>query len=218
MRVREFDHGLDIACNAPDYVRSPGLHVSDIYGSMYKSLDPKRYDKKNPDGSDEEMNWVKVAAGSAWENHLEPILQRRYGGCRPGELFTQHAEDCPLYRTPVRDGYLLCHCGAGVAYSPDWLFDTPDLILGEFKFSWYSPRDYPHLDKFAKWNTQVKVYLYHLRLLRVWMFPFWVNGTYPRGAPSPQFEKAYELTFTEKEVSNEWKQLLRHAWKEGMIP
>lgn len=218
MHVREFEHGLDLARNSPDYVRSPGLHISDIYGSLYKKLDPKRYAKLDEDGLPEAMNWTKVAAGTAFENHLEPQLAEKYGGSRPGELFTQHAETCSLYRTPVKNGLLLCHCGAGIAYSPDWLFDVPRLILGEFKFSWYSCRNFPKEDKFDKWVCQVQAYLYHLKLDTVWVFPYWVNGTYPKGAPSPAFDKAYELTFAQRELDDNWGALLRHAWKEGMLP
>ena len=218
LRVREFSHGLVLAANAPDYVRSTGLHMSDIYNSLYKKLDPKRYNKYNEDGTPEEMNWTKVGAGSAFELQLEPQIETVYGGARPGELFTQHATDCSLYRVPVRSGAVLCHCGAGVAYSPDWLFDVPELILGEFKFTWYSCRNFPHEDKFDKWVCQVQSYLYHLKMLKVWVFPFWVNGKYPQGAPSPEFEKAYELTFTPRELTDNWRGLLRHAWKEKLLP
>jgi len=218
VQVREFEHQLDITNLSPDYVRSPGLHISDIYGSLYKKLDPRRYAKLDEDGLPEAMNWTKVAAGSAWENHLEPQLQKQFGGSRPGELFTQHATTCSSYRRPVRDGSVLCHCGAGVAYSPDWLFDEPELILGEFKFSWYSCRNFPKEDKFDKWVCQVKTYLYHLKMHIVWVFPYWVNGTYPKGAPSPDFRLAYELTFTQRELDDNWSALLRHAWKEKMLP
>jgi hypothetical protein len=216
VQVRQFRHELVLAQNSPDFHRSTGLHMSDIYNSLFKGLDPKRYDKYNEDGSPEEMDWTKVAAGTAWENHFEPILQARYGGCRPGEMFTQHARDCSLAGTPVRDGSLLCHCGAGVAYSPDWLFDAP--ILGEFKFSWYSMRDFPNHEKFDKWVCQVQAYLYHLRMDTVWVFPYWVNGLYPRGAPAPDFDNAYELVFRQTELVDNWSSLLRHAWRKGLIP
>lgn len=218
MKVRQFKHGLSLAGNAPDYARSPGLHISDIYNSLFKSIDPARYDKHNEDGTPEDVDWTKVAAGTAWENQFEPILQRTYGGCRPGELFTQHARNCSATSIPVRDGSVLCHCGAGVAYSPDWIFDEPQLILGEFKFSWYSMRDFPNVDKFDKWLCQVKAYLYHLRMTTCWVFPYWVNGMYPRGAPSPSFDDAYELEFRPTELLDNWSDLLRHAWRKGLLP
>ena len=217
MRVREFEHGLVLANNAADFVRSPGLHMSDIYNSLYKKLDPKRYDKRDEDGQPEEMNWTKVGAGTAFEIQLEPQVAAVYGGCRPGELFTQHTRECSAYKRPVRDGNVLCVCGAGVAYSPDWLFEEP--ILGEFKFSWYSCKNFPHEDKFDKWVCQVKSYLHHLKLTVAWVFPYWVNGIYPRGGPpTPEFAKAYELVFTPKELLDNWSTLLRHAKKEKMIP
>lgn len=222
MLVRKFQHGIDLAQNAPDFVRSPGLHMSDIYNAWFKDIDPERYDKYDEDGEPERMNRDKVGAGSAFERAFEPLLEAAYGGSRPGELFTQHAKDCSATGIPVRDGSVLCHCGAGVAYSPDWVF--PELVLGEFKFSWYSSRDFPNHEKFDKWMVQVKAYLFHLRMTEVWVFPYWVNGCYPRGAdkkfcpPTPSFDDAYSLTFTPKELIGNWHDMLRYAWRKGLIP
>ena len=217
MKTRTFKHDLVLAQNAPDFVRSPGLHMSDIYNSLYKQLDPKRYDKRDEDGNPEELNRAKIEAGSGLETRLEPLIAQKWGGCRPGEFFTQHALDCSAHGRPVRDGCVLCHCGAGVAFSPDWLFDDIP-VFAEFKFSWYSAKDFPNDPKFDKWMTQVKSYGYHLRMDTVWMFPYWVNGLYPCGTPSPLFDDVYELQFDEKELWNCWLELRRHAWKEGLIP
>lgn len=222
MRCEKIAHGLDLACNAPDFVRSPGLHMSDIYNSYFKERDPDRYDKRDEDGQPEELNRAKIGAGSGFERAFEPILEAAYGGYRPGEFFTQHARDCSLYRVPVRSGLVLCHCGAGVAYSPDWIF--PQLVLGEFKFSWYSSREFPYHEKFEKWESQIMAYLLHLRMLECWVFPFWVNGAYPRGEdkkfapPTPDFDNYYRMTFTVPELTKNWHRLLRHAWKKGMLP
>lgn len=192
--------------------------MSDLYTSLFKKLDPSRYNKLDDDGNAEPMNLAKMDLGMGFEARLEPQLESLYGGHRPGELFTQHGQDCAQFGTPVRTG-LLCHCGAGVAYSPDWIFDhEPDLILGEFKCSWYSCREFPRHVKFAKWICQCQCYCKHLKIHRTWVFPYWVNGTYPKGAPSPLFDKAYELVFTQRELDDNWSALLRHAWKEGLIP
>ena len=138
MQVRQFKHELVLAENTPDFVRSPGLHMSDIYNSLFKAIDPKRYDRRDEDGNPEELNRAKMEAGSGFETRVEPLIAAKWGGCRPGEFFTQHSRACPKFRTPATSGADLCHCGAGVAYSPDWLFPTAtDIILGEFKFSWY---------------------------------------------------------------------------------
>jgi hypothetical protein len=225
MKVREFEHGLPLAQNAPDYVRSPGLHMSDIYNSMFKGIDPKRYDKRDEDGNPEELNRAKLEAGMGFEVRLEPLIEAKWGGCRPGELFTQHARDCTGYPLPVRNGDVLCHCGAGIAYSPDWLFTESDpMVLGEFKFSWYSNKEFPEDPKFDKWVCQCQCYLIHLKLTTVWVFPFWVNGSYPRGGkgvwapPTPDFTRGYELEFTVKELQNNWNAMLRHAWKKELLP
>jgi hypothetical protein len=220
VKVTQHEHGLVLGRNAPGFVRSPGLHMSDLYGSLYKHLDPKRYDKRDADGVPEEMDWVKVEAGMGWEMRLEPMLEEQGPGERPGEFFTQHARTCSLYKHLVTDGSVICSCGAGVAYSPDWLFYLPDeIVLGEFKFTWYSLRDFPNHEKFDKWLCQVKCYCKHLKLLKCRIYPYWTVGGYPKGAPpTPVFDSYYLLEFTQAELDKEWNQLVRWGKKVKMIP
>ena len=222
MKATEHPHGLVLSDIDAGSDRSTGLHMSDLYGSLYKDLQPKRYNKKTAEGLPEEMDWNKVFAGLAFERQLEPLLRKLCDGERPGELFTQHDPSCSAFDTRVKDGSVICHCGAGVAYSPDWLFFSPEGdVLGEFKFTWYSLRDFPHHEKFDKWLCQVKCYLKHLKLQKrtVRVYPYWVVGGYPKGAPpTPVFTSYYELVFTQRELDHEWEILVEHGRKVGMIP
>ncbi len=40
--VTPIAHGLDLLKS--DLIRSPGVHASDIFGDLFKKLEPKRYD------------------------------------------------------------------------------------------------------------------------------------------------------------------------------
>ena len=42
MRLDQLEHGLILNTPTEGYVRTPGLHMSDLYGSLYKGLNPKR--------------------------------------------------------------------------------------------------------------------------------------------------------------------------------
>jgi hypothetical protein len=221
MIITEVEHGLSLAANAPGFVRSPGLHMSQIYGSLYAMIDPERYDKREPDGSTKGLDLVIMEEGMAFEEWLEPRLAARLLGARPGEFFTQHDAMCPLEGTRVRDGGLLCACGAGIAYSPDWLFDEPDgsTVLGEFKRTKYTLRGAPYNEKFDKWITQMKAYCYHLNVLRARLYVLFVMGDYSYKPPLGDEQiKAWEITFTSAELEREWARLLRHAHRKGLLP
>lgn len=220
MRVVEIPHGLVLAANEPGFVRSPGLHMSELYGAYFKDMDPKRYDKKNAAGEEMPFDLMVMEEGMAFESWLEPQLRRRLFGERPGEFFTQHADDCVHSRTVVEDGTLLCPCGAGIAYSPDWLFyeEDPDLVLGEFKRTKYSMRGAPFDKKFAKWVCQMQCYCYHLRTRVARLFVLFINGDYSYKPPNGDEQiKAWQFTFGQRELNDNWNTLVRHARKKGLL-
>lgn len=219
MKVTPIDHGLTLAANNAGFVRSPGLHMSDIYTSLYKELDPKRYDKRDADGEELPFDLMVMEEGMAFESWLEPQLVLRLFGDRPGEFFTQHDRTCSAWGRPVNDGLILCPCGAGVAYSPDWLFHEDELVLGEFKRTKYSSRGAPFEQKFDKWVCQMKAYCKHLDTLVARLFGLFVNGDYSYKSPDGDEQiLAWEFRFSQLEVDRNWSMLLRHAWKKGMIP
>ena len=231
--VRSFAHELDLMTPTEGYTRTPGLHASEIYNALCKKLDPKRYDKRDPKTKlPLPMPEDRVGFGTRFEEALEPQLKTRYQGYRPGEFAVQHGEDCPrayqslakkrpANRNPVKPGDPLCPCGAGIIYSPDYLFfvDGHPPILGEFKLTWMSSKGFPDDPKFMKWLMQVKFYLRNLQMNRVWFFPFWVNGGTDNAYHQcqPEFKRAWDLSFSDGECEQTHQRLLRFARKEGML-
>lgn len=201
MLVKSFPHNLNLAQPASGYHRSPGLHMSDIYGSLAKKLKPKTYDKRDKDGNPIPLDLSKMEMGLTFEELLEPALAESIFGGRPGEFFTGHEPECKQDSS--------CDCLLGIAYSPDHLFFTDtDVILGEFKLTWYSTKNAPFDEKFDVWLWQIKSYLYHLQLLECYLYGFFVNGDYK--PPSPQL-LSWHLTFKQHELDNNWAMLKSHA-------
>jgi hypothetical protein len=193
MRVVQFDHGLELAKPTEGYVRSPGLHASDLYGAFYKKADPKRYDKRDIAGNATPFDLLKMEVGTTFEELLEEALAARLLGQRPGEFTSPE----------------------GVIFSPDYLFYEPEeVVLGEFKLTWYSSRNAPFDEKFSKWITQVKLYCHWLDLRQCRLYALFVNADYK--PPTPEL-LAWKITFTPRELADEWAMIERFAKKEGLL-
>ena len=216
MRITEINHGLTLAAPTEGYVRTPGLHLSDIYNSLYKKLDPKRYDRRDEAGNPTPFDTVAGEIGTAFEEVLEPVLRRRIISAeRPGEFATQHASDCVHTRTTVKVGDPVCACGAGVIYTPDHFFFNGAFYLGEFKTTRMSSAKGLTDRKFDKWFCQIKTQCYHLKTLFARLYVLFILGDW--SDKSPEF-RAWDIEFTDKETTEEWLTLLRHGRREGMIP
>jgi len=125
VRLDQIDHGFIFNAPTEGYVRTPGLHMSDLYGSLYKGLNPKRYDKRDAEGNPLPFDDLKMEIGMAFEGVLEPLLRSRFIEAeRPGEFATQHADDCVYAGNHTPVGGPVCPCGAGVIYSPDHFLST----------------------------------------------------------------------------------------------
>lgn len=215
MKIIEVDHGLDLAAAAPGYVRSPQLHMSALYGSLYAKLEPKRFKESgSPDVT-------RMEVGMAFEEVLEPALAQRLLGERPGEFVTQHAANCVHAAKSVEHGDPLCFCGAGIAYSPDHLLWNGDGIfrVGEFKVTWMSIRKGIADARFDKWRCQIKAYAKHLGTRHARLYALFINGDYswkdPYGQPHL---RAWNMEFTQQELDDEWDMLVRHGRKVGLLP
>ena len=216
MRITEINHGLDLAVPTTGYIRTPGLHMSDLYGSLYKKLNPKRYDKRDKDGNPLPFDDLRAEVGTSFEELLEPaIRQRIVGADRPGEFATQHAIDCVHRYTTVRVGDSVCACGGGVIYSPDHFLFNGEFSLGEFKVTWMSSAKGLHDKRFDKWFCQMRVYSYHLHTRFARLYALFINGDYKSYSPSLL---CWDIEFTDKELTEEWAMLLRHGRQEGLIP
>ena len=186
MKITPISHGLDLL--ASNLVRSPGLHVSDIYGDFFQALEPNRYksDKPNP---------LLLALGTAWEHHLEFLLDKNgLKVIRPGELFTPE----------------------GIAYSPDGLLTGEDRLV-EYKLSSMGTKDLPtdpasrFHPKFDKWVYQMATYCHHLETPRARLYFCSIYS--PR---APQLV-TYDIEFTVRELQEYWNTLRNHARNRGML-
>jgi len=214
MLVSPVTHALELAKPTDGYLRTPGRHMSDIYNEWYKERDPKRYDKRLEDGTPEPMNLLKLELGTSFEEVFEEALKIRLMGERPGE-FCIH---------PWTHEHLELTDPSGIIFSPDHLIFEPNMPtrLGEFKFTWYSCR-YPIDDeRFDKWFTQMRLYCFALKLRHARLYAMFVNGAYPHyvkalgGAPSPQL-LAWDIEFSQRELTNEWNLMMRFAAKKKLI-
>lgn len=211
--------GLAMAARDASAPRGVGLHMSDIYGSLYCKLDPRRY-KGGP------ISLPHIEAGLALEEMFEEGLKRRLME-RPGE-----------FQTPE-----------GIYYNPDGiLFDSEradgvvrDMVLGELKATWMTTKDFPVtqaqadasglLGRFTvnwdgkpssgtlppkanKYVTQVACYCYHLGTIHARLYVFFVVGD---NAPPGPHILAWDIEFAKQELTEEWTMVRTHAIEEGML-
>lgn len=183
---------LELNLSAPGYVRSEGLHMSEIYNDLYQDLEPKRYVRGSlPDP-------LRMEAGLALEEMLEEGLRRRLRGERPGEF--------------VSDEGIIC--------SPDLIIFNGSTRVGEIKLSWLSTKELPtevsnHLPpKFDKYLTQIMAYCHVIMTPYARLYFFGVNGNYKPPAPKLL---AYDIEFTKRELDECWSMCINHAKSKGML-
>lgn len=164
--------------------------MSDIYGSLYRILRPGRFKGDIP-------NPLRLALGTAWENHLEYLLQKNgVEVWRPGELLTAE----------------------GVAYSPDGLMIGPDgrLIVVEYKLTWMSSREDFSAPKYDKYKTQAMAYCGAVGTPYARFYITHVNGAGGFKLPEPEL-RAYDVEFTDRELHETSDMLLNHARHERLL-
>lgn len=182
------NHGLDLLKS--DLVRSPGLHASDIYGGLFKWLEPKRYDRDDP------LNPVLLALGTAWEAHLEKLLYANgVKAVRPGEFMSPE----------------------GIAYSPDLLIFNRVTRLGEIKLTSMSAEDMPteptnYLPKkLDKYDCQMKLYAHWLELTDGWLAVLFLHEPW-----NPQL-RVFELQWTPQELQENYMMCMNYAKQKGLL-
>lgn len=179
-------------------IRTLGVvHLSDIYGSLMKRLQPDRFNQPM-----DTIAFTRMETGIAFENMLERGLAEKYATVRPGEIISTE----------------------GVYMSPDGI--NPTLDAGEeYKCTWMSSRSKgstPYTDeegkpseKFIHWFFQMMGYAKWLGTERFLLRVLHVNGdyTYPL---TPLFI-THLIEFTESEIDENWSMLMNHARSEGIL-
>lgn len=185
MKIIEVPHDIDLAVSASK--RAPGVHMSDLYNSLYKVLEPGRYNAGTP------MDLRRLELGMALETILEEGLKHRLAQ-RPGEFTIQIA-------------------GTPVHYNPD-LFILEDVFrIGEIKYTSMSSRQGITHNKFNKWFTQMKLYCHATETPFARLYAFFSNGDWtmlPNIGYTPQL-RAFDIEFTPRELRDEWATILQHG-------
>ncbi len=211
MKITAIQHGLDLAKSYG--TRGEGVHMSDLYGALYETLEPKRYAKKS-DAPPPKERW---GIGMAFEEMLEAGLKKRVFNenheeevTRPGEFETEHTVKCP--RPKRRRTYGCgCVCGGGVLYSPDLLIFNGGNRLGEIKLNsmsakgapWKLDETYSGFDKkFDKYFCQMKVYCYHLGMTLGRLYSFSMREMVFFNEKN--IFRAWNIDFKQRELVEEW--------------
>jgi hypothetical protein len=202
--LRPEDFNLDIAPEDPK--RSPGLHMSDIYGRLYERLEPKRYGH-DPD-EDPARRKALFALGFAVEQYTERLLLAAgIDAHRP-----------PEFRTPDEHG---------IAFSPDLLIYNGNVRGGEIKATFMSTGELPTATsctfppKMDKYLTQMKSYGHNLEIPDWVLFGWFLKGDYTKakggGEPFLVEFRPFQFTFTAREMRDEYVLLIRFARTEKML-
>ena len=168
--------------------------MSDIYGSLFKELEPKRYDQGEP------LPLLRFEAGLALENILEQGLRQRLVE-RPGEFTTKE----------------------GIIFSPDLILFNGTTRVGEMKLTWMTsgtaPRELSNSfpQKWDKWVVQMMSYCHCLETADARLIGFFINGDYPKNRKYSPELLAWDVTFTPRELSENWQMMINWARKKKML-
>lgn len=195
MKITPCPHGFEdiVGQNKPGYLRGKGLHMSDIYGSLFKELEPKRYDTGEP------MDLNRLEAGMAFEEFLEEGMTKRLSGERPGELTTEE----------------------GILYSPDFLVFSDVTRLGEIKLTWLSSKEVPRErangfpPQFDKYFCQMMSYCHNLETPYARLVAYFVNGPYKH--PYTPELLAWDIEFSSRELRENWQMMMSHARRKKLL-
>lgn len=171
--------------------RSPGLHLSQIYGDLEASW-RKRME---PEMTEEELEFYR-AGGWVWET----IWSSAMAEClRTGEI--------------VRPGEFMVD---GVIGSPDNLRVDPWRVI-ETKCTWKSVRKWdtcPMEKWFWVWTVQVKGYCRMVGTREVELYAMFTNGDYRGSGPQT---RAVLMKFEQLEIDENWGMLMGHAKRRGWV-
>jgi hypothetical protein len=190
VKVVEIDQPLDINAARPAE-RGTGLHVSEIYGSLFQELEPTRFIA----GS--KPNDILMAIGLAWEQWLERTLQAMGELVeRPGELISPE----------------------GILYSPDLFVVNGKDRIGEIKSTQMSSREGMDSPKFAKFHCQAMIYGYWTGIPRARFYILFLRGDYARSGPSglPQY-RVFDVEYGARELQENHSMLMNFARSKGML-
>lgn len=181
--------------------RTQGVHISQIYGDLYRRLQPERYGKQGDDGPPPDILEMGLSFESQLERMLEDGLKARLAGAvRPGELISPE----------------------GIYFSPDLMCFNGTERVGEIKLTWMSTKELPIEransvpSKLDKWMVQLKSYCHLLSCPQARLIAFFAVPDYRHKHYGPDL-RAWDIEFTARELKENWDMLIRHGKDMGLL-
>jgi hypothetical protein len=172
----------DVMPNLLPMVRTPGTHVSALIHEICLTLGHYKDDGGEP-------NMARMELGNCFEHALIQRLE---------------LDDPDRY---VRIGEIECE---GLYGTPD-LIDVIDECDDEVKCTFMSSKNGPGSEKFYKYETQLKAYLYMLGWNKGRLHVLFVKGDYTwTPAGEPQYRQ-WEYIFSQAELDANWSTLKQQA-------
>jgi hypothetical protein len=179
------------------------LHLSDIYKSLMKQVQPKRFDKRDKAGAPLPMDMNKVETGLLFENMLERSLAEKFATVRPGEVVSDEG----VYMTP--DGVNPVSM-AGEEYKCTWMSTR-----NKYGTTPYTDEDGAPNVKFLHWFIQMKGYAKWLGTDTFLLRALHINGNYEH--PYEPTFLTHRIQFGQAEIDENWRMLMNHARNERML-
>ena len=167
--------------------RTPGLHLSDIIDDL---LNKSGLGYKGKGFTDMELT---AEMGLLWERVLSLVAAQKYANNPLGEI--------------EKDGVLMTPDGIG----PDPKGEVP-MVLEEYKITWKSNKSHPN--EIIRHMMQVKSYCWAIDTNVCVMKTMYIMGDYRGSGPTYRQSR---ITFTKRELVENWDILISHAKKEGML-
>ena len=196
MIVTPIAHGITLAQSAPGYVRTPGLHMSTLYNSLFAALEPERY------GGTDGPDLLRMEMGLAVEEGMDRCLRDRWRANRPGEFTTSE----------------------GIIYTPDFLIFADQTRLGEIKLTYLSSGEVPRETasrfppKFDKHICQMQCYCRSLETPYARLVVLFVNGPGSFSKKLGPELLAWDIEFSPRELEDNWTMVTNHARHVGLLP
>lgn len=199
--IDDFDMVGYLAARFGHESRSPGLHVSQVYGDLDRLLNAKRYSSGISEG---ELSMFG-SIGFVWERILEETLGDITIGSDPARYFRPGEQEC--------DGLLLTPDYADLDFYGD---GSNQLGLEEWKVNWKSVNAWNDMEKnFWRWLVQMKAYCYVLGTNSARIRVLFIVGDW-RDNITPQC-RVREFEFTDQELADNWHMLVQHAAAKGWL-
>lgn len=182
-----------VGVDGQPYVRSSGVHVSDIIRDLENKVTKPGKRPRMTDLMPEEKKRMGhyTSMGWAWEDIIREAMIRKAMSEPDGVERYMRLGEVEM---------------DGIYASPD-LFDIQDFCVDEFKATWRSMRRKIETD-FWSWLVQTKAYckMTHTNWARISVF--WVCGDYRASGPQV---KRYEIRYDDAEIQRNWDMLRGHA-------